>query len=498
MMRKRLKVALWLGLGALTLVVAGTVGFGSVPTTQAEMPEYLGSKACLGCHVDKFANWEETGHAHMLKPVLKYSDLPGDITQAPPELQAELQKADWMVAEQRFLARDPATGELKYLNVQWDKAAGKYVPYKGGSSWEQGCAGCHTTGWDKETAHFAEPGIGCEMCHGPGRDHVLGKGDISKITVSTDAQVCGQCHISGTTMADGTRWPVGYRPGMDLKEIINLPVVDPHGTPPDPTKQKLRQYPLWAASAHARALTDLESSDHAQASCYKCHSAEALMTSLAGKTFDPKSHAPYNTVTCVACHDPHNSKEPAQLRMEPQALCTACHNGGLPEGGQFKPGAVAHHSMKEMLAGYGAIDVPQTKGAHSNLKCIDCHMTEGNHMMKIIRPEDVAGTGRKDTCTTCHTSSSSESRSIYLNLWQDSVTERLGALKADVAAIEAALQTNPGVLSEDQKTTLAKVKTNISFVEADGSKGAHNFEYTIKILTAAQKALAPLKAALPK
>ncbi|HWI60388.1 MAG TPA: ammonia-forming cytochrome c nitrite reductase subunit c552 [Symbiobacteriaceae bacterium] len=495
MTRKTLKFAMLVSLIAILALTASVVlASGS---KKAELPEYLGSEACVGCHAEKFVDWEGTGHAHMLTELIRPSDFPGDVTKAPEAFKAELQKAVYVVAGQRFVGRDLATGDLVYLNVQWNGK--EYVEYKGGSNWNEGCAGCHATGYSKQSREFADHNIGCEACHGPGRDHILAHGDRSKITVTTDSQVCGQCHTGGTAK-DGSRWPYGYRPGMNLSEIMNLPAVDPHGQVPN-SSLHWRQYPLWQVSAHASAVTSLESSDHVGNYCYKCHSGEAFKQETVEKagTFDPKKHEVFNAITCVACHDPHSSANPAQLRMESaQALCTACHSGSIPEGQTLKAGTEAHHPMKEMFAGYGAIGIAPTKGAHAELTCVECHMTEGNHLMKVIKPADVIGTTRKDTCSTCHVNSGPESRQVYLDLWQESVTKKLEAARADAAMIDAALQANPNALTQELKDKVAAAKTNLSFVEADGSHGAHNFEYAVRIVTAAQKDLATAKAGLTK
>jgi predicted CXXCH cytochrome family protein len=496
-MKKALKVAMLIGLVAILALTAGVV----VASTKdkAELPNYLGSQACLGCHSDKFTNWETSGHAKMLTEVTKPESYPGDITKASVELKAELAKADYVVAGQRFLAKDRTTGEMKYLNVQWDAAQGQYVAYKGGASWNTGCAGCHATGYDKATNTLAEVGIGCEMCHGPGKEHVLGHGDVSKITASTDAQVCGQCHTGGKA-ANGSSWPVGYRPGMKLGELLNLPVVDPHATVPS-SSLHWRQYPLWAASAHANAVTALQSSGHASAACYKCHSADAFVDeTLNGQKFDPATHAPFNAITCVTCHDPHNSTEKGQLRMEAQALCTACHTASIDPQVGLKPGTAVHEPMKEMFLGYGAIGIAPTKGAHASVECIECHMADGNHLMKVIMPGELAeldpsGT-RPDSCTTCHASSSRESRQAYLDLIHETIGSKLDALNADITTIAAALKANPSALSADLKAKYDAAMTNVSFVTADGSRGMHNFEYAVKIVNAAQKDIAAAKAAL--
>ncbi len=479
---KALKIAMVTGLALMFTVAAGTIISSKAPTADAQLPEYVGSDACMGCHSDFYDRWDDSGHNHMFVQVMKPSDLPGPVDAvASPELKDELLKADWIVAGQRFVARDPNTGDMTYLNVQWDAAKKQYVSYKGGTNWTQQCAGCHTTGWSKATATYADPGIGCEMCHGPGRDHILSKGDPNKIYKSSDALVCGQCHNAGAT-ADGTRWPEGFRPGMELSDV-GFTLKPWSADQPIPTAaDHLRQYQPWLASKHAQAVTDLTASGHASDNCYKCHSAAVVSANQHGETIDIKAAHPTDGVSCVTCHSAHSLK----LKKDEQTTCTQCHTAEIKPGETAKPGSTVHHPMAEMLAGYGAIGVAETKGAHSTEKCIDCHMTEGNHAFKILKPSEVAGTNRKDTCTTCHSNSSPESRGAYLDAMQEKVESMLASIGRQVEAIDAALKTDPAVLGPTLDAYKA-ARTNWTFVDADGSNGAHNFEYAVKILSQAQK-----------
>lgn len=478
-------------IGAALFITAAAGTVISSNQVNAELPEYVGAEACLGCHTNYYDYWDDSGHAHMMMQVIRNADLPGDPAMAAPELAAELAKADWIIAGQRFLARDPATGDLAYLNVQWNGT--EYVAYKGGSNWNANCAGCHTSGYNKETKTFATAGIGCESCHGPGKEHILGKGDPSKIIASTDSQVCGQCHMGGGGMPDGTRWPVGFKPGMNIEDtgFAWKTTVDPTQIPPS-SSLHLRQYPEWKVSAHAKAVVDLEGSGHAQDRCFACHSSTALDMANSGQTFNAEQHKVYDGVSCVACHRAHS----LHLIKDEQTTCTQCHNGSIKPGTTATPGSAVHHPMAEMLTGYGAIGVADTKGAHSDLKCIDCHMTGGNHLFHVIRPEDGAAANRQDTCTACHTGRSAESRTLYLDLWQESVGSRLATIKADIDVVDAALKANPAALSTELADKYKAARTNWTYVDSDGSKGVHNFDYALKILSDAGKVIAEAKAAV--
>ncbi len=63
------------------------------------------------------------------------------------------------------------------------------------------CLSCHTTGFNPETGHYSEEGVGCEGCHGPGADAVklALAGKIPEhqdaIRLNPDsALVCARCH----------------------------------------------------------------------------------------------------------------------------------------------------------------------------------------------------------------------------------------------------------------------------------------------------------------
>jgi predicted CXXCH cytochrome family protein len=63
------------------------------------------------------------------------------------------------------------------------------------------CIPCHTTGLNSVTGHYVEEGVGCEACHGPGREAVrlvlAGKPDEHKKIIQIDQSsesVCARCH----------------------------------------------------------------------------------------------------------------------------------------------------------------------------------------------------------------------------------------------------------------------------------------------------------------
>jgi nitrate reductase cytochrome c-type subunit len=190
------------------------------------------------------------------------------------------------------------------------------------------------------------------------------------------------------------------------------------------------QYPEWANEGHANALNVLTSqafwqflSESDKQSCLECHSADFRILKEAGKwdRKNPDGTPMYTSadvkygVTCVGCHTPHDSGSARgvwngefddQVTVDPangsvtngSNLCVECHNGEIPAGTTASPGAEVHHPMKEMMDGYGAIDVAAFPSVHKG-KCIQCHMPPtsvsrgsvqlgGNHTFTIITPQD--------------------------------------------------------------------------------------------------------------
>lgn len=459
---KMVPVALTVGLGCVLALAFGAGATGA--TANDQIPEYVGSQACLGCHTDHFSHWSETAHANDVVQLVREKDFPAAISTAPPDLQAELQKAQWLAFGERFLARSPETGHLTYLNVQWDAAAGQYKAYSGGADFDARCASCHSTNWDAAQTAWAEPGVGCEACHGPGREHILGKGDRSKIVWSFDSSTCLQCH---TGARHGTNWEVSAH------ATSTAPVIRNENHEPDPNGTPYKD------------------------SCFECHSADGFVAKLKGESFSATENHPNNQpVGCAACHDPHGNGNPEQLRQSADQLCLTCHSAGLPETGITVGGRVSHHVQAEFLWGYGAAGgVTATKGLHSDVSCVECHMVGGDHSTKIAVPTEAA-TGAQDSCTKCHSDSTPESRKAYLDAWQRTTASMIEAANKDVAVIEQAIAGNPNLLNEEQALLFNTAKANLTYVQEDRSQGAHNFEYAVKVLNSVSTQLKQVRQAI--
>ncbi len=198
------------------------------PTNQRAA--YIGSDACRACHPDIAAQHDVHGHAYQLNR----------IEDGPPTYPAEGTRAgvpnppegfDWTdisyvvggyTRRALFIDRDGfllTTGVLG-IPTQWNlsfPAIGSmpgFVPYETADTSPKpygfSCFVCHTTEPrppDEDFPRFeenrpgflgtwAEAGVQCEACHGPGSNHIPNP-SARDIFVGVDASNCGVCHTRG-------------------------------------------------------------------------------------------------------------------------------------------------------------------------------------------------------------------------------------------------------------------------------------------------------------
>ncbi|MFQ6000286.1 MAG: multiheme c-type cytochrome [Anaerolineae bacterium] len=116
----------------------------------------------------------------------------------------------------RFIGKDgfiitgdaDATTQYNFANEEVGKEAG-WVAYHAGEEKPYNCGPCHTTGYSAwpPDAHqddlpgivgtWAEPGVQCERCHGPGGNHIDNPHGVA-MKIDRTSQLCGDCHIRGS------------------------------------------------------------------------------------------------------------------------------------------------------------------------------------------------------------------------------------------------------------------------------------------------------------
>lgn len=281
------------------------------------------------------------------------------------------QKVDWILGSghtSRSYLYQTEWGELYQLPVAWYTQSQSWAMAPGFDNEDhQGtlrrtrreCMFCHNgypdvaAGTDdygdpQTYPHELPQGLGCQRCHGPGKEHVeaviAGEEDAavraavlnpSRLSPGRSLEVCLQCHFQPSVALSGVRrfgrGDYSYRPGEPLSDYVApLDVVEDR---PQEERFEINHHPYRMF----------------QSPCY-------LETMEAGQP----------QLTCLSCHDPHH-KVPAAGRAEHyRQACLNCHQVeqcGAQEAGGPRPA--------------GSEDI-----ALDN--CVGCHMPRR-------RTEDVVG-----------------------------------------------------------------------------------------------------------
>jgi predicted CXXCH cytochrome family protein len=557
-------IAIGVAVGVLVFGL-GTIGEdegtrGSEDNSYMDSATYVGSDAC-GCHNTagwdfKWNHWNASLHSKMIQEPTTLnvtSTFTGTVTLNDTangiddvdiilddtggvytaDLQGNMFTVDKTVGsqwKQRYLTQIGAS--LYFLPIQWNEATKEWVPYHlerwfdanevfitqpsaETDSWDLNCAGCHTTGTNVTyniptsdwTVTYSELNIGCEACHGPGSEHVTTQ-DPDFIWKSVDAQVCGQCHIRGTsngTYAGGEKlgypWNDGqgwYMPGDTLSDFY----VPGEGTWDDDrnsSKQHHQQYRDWLTTesqGHAKSAPVYAKN----ADCMSCRSTEGFIADLEGDTITDTGNLTW-TQTCAACHTSHDDAgNPSQLRLPEDQLCVKCHTIG-EQALDHEP----HHAQKEIIAGTTILDseVPGTVWMGGSVLCTDCHMPGtaksaitgdiSSHTFKPVMPDQTIAVGVPNSCNfACHTDTSPGHTfnetlgQAHIDGWYADVDGPFGDAEHNVTAAEDAFEAAAHQDFSDTAMTDAEEELNkavFAFGVVDSGIGRrHNPSYALDLL----------------
>ena len=213
------------------------------------------------------------------------------------------------------------------------------------TSYQAVCAVCHTSqlrnvkggGFEPESLEFREPGIDCEMCHGPSARHVaaMNSGDeykktpldppveFEQISNRDFVAVCSQCHMQSAIRTPGPHGELNY----------------------STTGSFFMRNPMIPFSEFSRK------------GFYK--DGRFRQTTFIVEALERSKCFQKGQVSCGTCHNPHihdESSNPIALKFrdDPNQMCTGCHR---PFQDKSKIAAHTHHS-------------PGSEGS----QCVSCHM----------------------------------------------------------------------------------------------------------------------------
>lgn len=354
------------------------------------------------------------------------------------------------------------------------------------------CLACHTTGWDTTQVNLGEDefvsieppytgnfnvtitdsaeffkrrNVQCESCHGPSSEHVA-KIFVDGTAPPRDAalaETCGECH-----------------------QDEHHPFIEE-----------------WSESEHATSHSHpvpfLQSRFRNSPECSGCHTIQGFIQFVGTTAEDTTNLIPHvvppgedaKPLVCAACHDPHNKKHEAQLRLPAADLCVKCHNPEDPE-----PGEDVHHATSEMFAGEGAVEFPgftcRNQSVHQILepakseKCVACHVftTPFDEGDPNDPSDDIpANTGhtfepRVEGCTQtgCHDLG-------LIGTTEDMPFNHRGRQTRTDSLVAELEEILANASSEDSSTqAFAEGLFNLQFVTSSGSRGVHNPFYAEDVL----------------
>ena len=187
----------------------------------ATASDYVGDQICAGCHKDLYDNYIKSGHPWKLTkvengeaptfPFTKISSPPAGYTW--DDILYVIGGYNWKA---RFVNKDGyiitdepgKTGNTAYEN-QFNFANDIVDTKDGWTTYNSGaenlpynCGACHTTGYSPLgnqdglpglVGTWAQEGIRCEACHGPGGLQITNPRGV-EMKIDRDAEMCGDCH----------------------------------------------------------------------------------------------------------------------------------------------------------------------------------------------------------------------------------------------------------------------------------------------------------------
>jgi tetratricopeptide (TPR) repeat protein len=385
---------------------------------------YAGPDACRSCHAPEYTAWQKTGMARMLRPY-RPENVFGDFSSGS-EFEGGLIRmgtagrpyfevsnagrwqrfyVDFTIGakwQQGYVTRLP-DGRLQVLPIEYNAMEKKWINYwkmidppgspradiadftklTAATNYQQNCAICHTSqlkldsakASPMEHATFFQPGIDCEMCHGPSAWHArsAAKGklehanpveppfDFRTAGNREGVQVCAQCHRQSTVREMGEGGEMNYS-----------------------TKGKFLpatwMRPLDAFSRNA---------------FYK--DGRFRETTFIVEAFTRSACYRRGTAQCASCHSPHldhfeSNQTSLKYQNNPNEMCLPCH-------AQYRD-KIAEHSHHAATS--------------EASQCVACHMPKvmnallfkaRSHEIEVPTADLTERFGQQDSpnvCLTCH------------------------------------------------------------------------------------------------
>ena len=383
---------------------------------------YAGPEACRGCHASEYAAWRKTGMARMFRPY-QPANVVGDFSSGSeytenPELgtirmgtnegdkrpyfefsthgNGQRFYVDFTIGSkwQQGYATKLADGRVQVFPIEYNLLQKKWINYwkiidppgspraviqdfpklTPATNYQQNCAICHTSQLKVDAAAnsdaiehavYLQPGIDCEMCHGPSAWHVKNPTqlpfDFRKAANRDTVRVCAQCHRQSSVREIGEGGEMNY----STKENF-IPAT------------WLRPYDAFSRKAF-----------------YK--DGRFRETTFIVESFTRSACYLRGTAQCATCHSPHLANFESNLTSlkywnNPNEMCLPCHSQYRNQIAEH-----SHHSADSEAS-----------------QCVSCHMPRivnallfkaRSHQIEIPSADLTERFGQQESpnvCLTCH------------------------------------------------------------------------------------------------
>jgi len=215
---------------------------------------------------------------------------------------------------------------------------------------------------------------GCEACHGPGKAHVEGGGDVTKIftfqgvSAQESSARCLDCHELNNEHSNFLR-------SAHLENNVGC---------------------ISCHSPHHAKESQFLMKEKTPELCYGCHQDIKAQ-------FDRPFHHRVNEgmVQCSDCHNPHGGFQAHQLRatVSQDAVCVKCHT---EKAGPFvyEHPPVKIEGCTSCHTPHGSVNPRLLNTSRVNLLCIQCHSLASGAM---ATPTFHNQAQKYQACTMCHT-----------------------------------------------------------------------------------------------
>lgn len=314
-------------------------------------PAYVGSQACARCHQEIYDVFQNSGHAYPLNAVVDGQSPTYPFTAVPdPPAGYTWDDISYVIGgynwKAQFIGQDGfvITGDGAQYNLpnselnlgnEWVAAhSSEELPYD--------CAGCHTTGYSPIgnqdnlaglSGTWAQSGVQCEACHGPGSLHVNSP-IVWQMPIDRDAQACSACHLPGDAAAivaeNGfIQHHEGYEDFFQGKHAVMDCVLchEPHTGVVQLRQAGVSTTQVACESCHLDVAANRENEIHRRTECMTCHMPRVIQSAVADPaqfTGDMRTHLV--TINPMLINQFNEDGTVAEYGLALESSCRSCHN----------------------------------------------------------------------------------------------------------------------------------------------------------------------------